>query len=81
MNKLSPLSFKIASATHLEGTNMSELFIAVNLEIDEEGFIKEHVFENLKMTLRVASKMTPDNNCKVKFQNMLNFMEGYYKQS
>ena len=75
--KLTPKGFEIAANTHLEGTNLLALVTGIRLDTNEEGFIKEHVFQNLETALRSAIKMAPEDIVKTKCQNLLNFMESY----
>jgi hypothetical protein len=77
VNKLTPKGFEIAANTHLDGTNMLDLLTGVKLDVDDNGYIKKHIFLNLKKSLRVAIKMSPNDVVKTKCKNLLDFMETY----
>lgn len=75
--KITPLGFKIAANTYLDGTNMLELIDKTELKTDKDGNIEKHVVQNIKTMLQTAVKMAPDEGVRVKFQNLLTFMEDY----
>ncbi len=66
-----------AMTDYLYGTVMLNVLAQVNLDTDSDGSVALHVLDNLKAMLKKASEMTPDEDAKIKFDNMQAFLAPY----
>ena len=55
---------------HLAGTTMGLMLGEAELEIGPDGFLEDHVCDNLRTMFKVAERMTPEDEMKERFRRM-----------
>ena len=59
---------------HLADTYMGAALSQVSLTVDSEGFLEDHVIENLRKFFKVALEMTPSAKMQSKLEKMLDIL-------
>ena len=75
--RITPSEFSDAINDYLQGTVMLHALAQLQLKTDTEGNIELYVINNLRMLLRQAAEMTPDEIAKIKFENLQAFLAQY----